>query len=170
MNNDKQKEINKYRKKYSSFNIKPYLKSGLTEEEIYKLKEAFDLFDIELKNYLTPEELKKSLNDLGILSKNESINKLIEDGIKKIDFKKFIDIMGAKVTCKNYEDVKKLYIVFLGNSNIKEKLSVDNFKRVAQELELECGPNEIEEMINSINPEEPGFISFDEFYNVMMKI
>ena len=107
MNNDK--EINKYRKKYSSFNIKPYLKSGLTEEEIYKLKEAFDLFDIELKNYLTPEELKKSLNDLGILSKNESINKLIENGIKKIDFKKFIDIMGAKVTCKNYEDVKKFY-------------------------------------------------------------
>ena len=78
--------------------------------------------------------------------------------------------MGAKSNCKNVEDVKKLYFVFLGNSNIEEKLSIDNFKKVAEELELELAPNEIEEMINSINPEEPGFISFNEFYNVMMKI
>jgi Ca2+-binding EF-hand superfamily protein len=78
--------------------------------------------------------------------------------------------MGTKSNCKNIEDVKKLYYVFLGNFNIEEKLNVDNFKKVAKELELELASNEIEEMINSINPQEPGFISFDEFYNVMMKI
>ena len=167
---NKQKELIKLKKQYPTFNIKPYLKSGLSKEEIYKLKEAFDLFDIEFKGFLTPEELKKSLNDLGIFSKNNIINKLIEDTIQKIDFNKFVQIMGAKSNCKNTEDVKKLYFVFLGNSNIEEKLSIDNFNKVAQELELELAPNEIEEMINSINPEEPGFISFNEFYNVMMKI
>jgi Ca2+-binding EF-hand superfamily protein len=167
---NKQKELIKLKNKYPTFNIKPYLKSGLTKEEIYKLKEAFDLFDIEFNGFLTPEELKQSLNDLGIFSKNNIINKLIEDKIEKIDFNKFIEIMGAKSNCKNVEDVKKLYFVFLGNSNIEEKLSIDNFKKVAEELELELAPNEIEEMINSINPEEPGFISFNEFYNVMMKI
>ena len=167
---NKQKELIKLKNKYPTFNIKPYLKSGLTKEEIYKLKEAFDLFDIEFNGFLTPEELKQSLNDLGIFSKNNIINKLIEDKIEKIDFNKFIEIMGAKSNCKNVEDVKKLYFVFLGNSNIEEKLSIDNFKKVAEELELELAPNEIEEMINSINPQEPGFISFDEFYNVMMKI
>ncbi len=167
---NKQKELIKLKNKYPTFNIKPYLKSGLTKEEIYKLKEAFDLFDIEFNGFLTPEELKQSLNDLGIFSKNNIINKLIEDKIEKIDFNKFIEIMGAKSNCKNVEDVKKLYFVFLGNSNIEEKLSIDNFKKVAEELELELAPNEIEEMINSINPEEPGFISFNEFYNVMIKI
>ena len=167
---NKQKELIKLKNKYPTFNIKPYLKSGLTKEEIYKLKEAFDLFDIEFNGFLTPEELKQSLNDLGIFSKNNIINKLIEDKIEKIDFNKFIEIMGAKSNCKNVEDVKKLYFVFLGNSNIEEKLSIDNFKKVAEELELELAPNEIEEMINSINPEEPGFISFNEFYNIMMKI
>ena len=167
---NKQKELMKFKNKYQTFNIKSYLNLGLTKEEIYKLKEAFDLFDIEFKGFLTPEELKQSLNDLGIFSKNNIINKLIEDKIEKIDFNKFIQIMGTKSNCKNIEDVKKLYYVFLGNFNIEEKLNVDNFKKVAKELELELASNEIEEMINSINPQEPGFISFDEFYNVMMKI
>ena len=58
---NKQKELMKFKNKYQTFNIKSYLNLGLTKEEIYKLKEAFDLFDIEFKGFLTPVELKKSL-------------------------------------------------------------------------------------------------------------
>ena len=75
MNSNKAKIINKLQEKYTNFNIKPYLKSGLSKAEILQLKEAFDLFDINQKGILDINELKEQLNDMGIQSKNEQIDK-----------------------------------------------------------------------------------------------
>lgn len=165
------KNYQKLQDKYTSWNVKPYLKSGLSKIEILQLKEAFDLFDIEQKGIIDINDLKERLNEMGILSKNEQIDKLIaNDNITEVDFMTFINILGAKAQCKNKEEVKKLYCVFLNDDDIERNLSVENFKRVAGELELSLAEYEIEEMIRSVNPKEDGYVSFEEFYNIMMKI
>ena len=165
------KNYQKLQDKYTSWNVKPYLKSGLSKIEILQLKEAFDLFDIDQKGIIDINDLKERLNEMGILSKNEQIDKLIaNDNITEVDFMTFINILGAKAQCKNKEEVKKLYCVFLNDDDIERNLSVENFKRVAGELELSLAEDEIEEMIRSVNPKEEGYVSFEEFYNIMMKV
>lgn len=165
------KYYQKLQDKYTSWNVKPYLKSGLSKIEILQLKEAFDLFDIDQKGIIDINDLKERLNEMGILSKNEEIDKLIaNDNISEVDFNTFISILGAKAQCKNKEEVKKLYCVFLNDDDIERNLSVENFKRVAGELELSLAEDEIEEMIRSVNPKEEGYVSFEEFYNIMMKV
>ena len=150
--------------KYSDFNLKPYLKEGITKEKILQLKETFDLFDDEEKGFLELEKLKKNLNNLNIYSKNNEIDNLKNKGIENINFDQFFDLMCEKNLIKNINDVKKLYYLFLGENNINKNLNIENFKKVAKELELDYDNEELNEIINYIGNSETG-INFEEFYN-----
>ena len=167
--NSSEKEIQKLKANYKKFNVKPYLGYGLSKVEILKLKEAFDLFDVGEKGVLDINELKKNLNDMGIMSKNTDLYHLEENDIKEIDFTKFVELFGARPACRNEDEAKKLYSVFLGDYDITKKLSIKDLTRVANELELELAEDEIEEMFRSLNPETPDCISFEEFYRIMSK-
>ena len=168
--NFNEKEMRKLREQYKKFNTKPYLKYGLSKNEILKLKEAFDLFDVSGKGVLEIDDLRKNLNDLGIMSKNTELYRLAENETKEIDFNKFIELFGAKPACRNEEEAKKLYSVFLGDYDINKKLTINDLTRVANELELELAEDEIEEMMRSLNPETPESLSFEEFYQIMSKM
>ena len=168
--NISEKEFLKLKAKYSDLNLNQYTDYGFTQTEILRLKEAFDLFDIEEKGILDINKLQKSLNELGIMSKNKDLQNLDMEGKKEIDFNTFVELFGARPVCRTEEEAKKLYSVFLGDYDLNRKLSVDDLRRVAEELGLELAENEIEEMIKSVNPEEPDCISFDEFFRIMAKI
>ena len=168
--NTNEKEILKLKAKYNDLDLNQYLDYGYTQTEILRLKEAFDLFDINEKGILDINELEKNLNDLGIMSKNKDLQNLYNEGKKEIDFNAFVELFGARPVCRNEEEAKKLYQVFLGDYDLSRKLSVEDLRRVAEELGLELAENEIEEMIKSVNPEEPDCISFDEFFRIMAKM
>ena len=168
--NISEKEFLKLKAKYSDLNLNQYTDYGFTQTEILRLKEAFDLFDIEEKGILDINTLQKSLNELGIMSKNKDLQNLDMEGKKEIDFNTFVELFGARPVCRTEEEAKKLYSVFLGDYDLNRKLSVDDLRRVAEELGLELAENEIEEMIKSVIPEEPDCISFDEFFRIMAKI
>ena len=168
--NISEKEFLKLKAKYSDLNLNQYTDYGFTQTEILRLKEAFDLFDIEEKGILDINTLQKSLNELGIMSKNKDLQNLDMEGKKEIDFNTFVELFGARPVCRTEEEAKKLYSVFLGDYDLNRKLSVDDLRRVAEELGLELAENEIEEMIKSVNPEEPDCISFEEFFRVMSKM
>ena len=104
------------------------------------------------------------------MSKNTDIYRLAENDVKEVDFTKFVELFGARPACRNEEEAKKLYSVFLGDYDITKKLSIKDLARVANELELELAEDEIEEMIRSLNPETQDCISFEEFYRVMSKM
>ena len=168
--NSNEKEFLKLKSKYNDLNLNQYTEYGFTQTEILRLREAFDLFDIDEKGFLDINELQKNLNDLGIMSKNKDLQNLDMEGKKEIDFNTFVELFGARPVCRNEEEAKKLYSVFLGDYDLNRKLSVDDLRRVAEELGLELAENEIEEMIKSVNPEEPDCISFDEFFRIMAKM
>ncbi len=168
--NTNEKEILKLKAKYNDLDLNQYLEYGYTQTEILRLKEAFDLFDINEKGFLDINELQKNLNDMGIMSKNKDLQSLLIEGKNKIDFNKFVEIFGAKPVCRNEEEAKKLFSVFLGDYDMDRKLNADDIRKVADELGLELAENEIEEMIKSVNPKEPDCISFDEFFRIMAKM
>ena len=168
--NPDEKEILKLQTKYNYLDLNRYSEYGYTQTEILRLKEAFDLFDTEEKGFLDINELQKDLSDMGMMSKNKDLQNLLIEGKEKIDFNKFVEIFGAKPVCRNEEEAKKLFSVFLGDYDFNRKLNADDIKKVADELGLEMAENEIEEMIKSVNPKEPDCISFEEFFRVMAKM
>ena len=60
--NTNEKEILKLKAKYNDLDLNQYLEYGYTQTEILRLKEAFDLFDINEKGILDINELEKNLN------------------------------------------------------------------------------------------------------------
>ena len=168
--NSNEKEFLKLKSKYNDLNLNQYTEYGFTQTEILRLREAFDLFDIDEKGFVDINELQKNLNDLGIMSKNKDLNILSAEGKKEVDFNLFVELFGAKPVCRNEEEAKKLYSAFLGDFDLNRKLGVEDIRKVAEELGLDLAENEIEEMIKSVNPEEPDCISFEEFFRVMSKM
>ena len=128
--NISEKEFLKLKAKYSDLNLNQYTDYGFTQTEILRLKEAFDLFDIEEKGILDINTLQKSLNELGIMSKNKDLQNLDMEGKKEIDFNTFVELFGARPVCRTEEEAKKLYSVFLGDYDLNRKLSVDDLIKV----------------------------------------
>ena len=87
--------------KKEEFNAKKYVKNGLTEEDIVEIKEAFDLFDADKSGQIDIEELRQALKNLGIETKNQTLQKMIADldtdKSGKISFEEFFEMMGAKI-------------------------------------------------------------------------
>ena len=168
--NTNDKETLKLKSQYNDLDLNQYLEYGFSKAEILRLKEAFDLFDINEKGVLDINDLQKSLNELGIMSKNKELFNLVNEDKREIDFNTFVELFGARPVCHTEEEAKKLYAIFLGDYDLNKKLSANDLRRVAGELGLELGDNEVEEMIKSVNPEEPDCISFDEFFRIMSKM
>ena len=80
----------------STFDTKNYEKNGLTEDEVLEIREAFDLFDTDKSGEIDVAELKQSLMNLGIDTKNQTLQNMLSDidknGNANIDFDEFIEI------------------------------------------------------------------------------
>ena len=89
----------------TAFDTKNYEKNGLTEDEVLEIKEAFDLFDTDKSGEIDVNELKQALMNLGIDTKNQTLQNMLADidknGNANIDFDEFIDMMTAKMSDKD---------------------------------------------------------------------
>ena len=150
LDNKKKDKIFEYEKLFINFSYNKNAQSN--EKKVNKNKEKIK----EINSNLEP--------------KNTDIYRLAENDVKEVDFTKFVELFGARPACRNEEEAKKLYSVFLGDYDITKKLSIKDLARVANELELELAEDEIEEMIRSLNPETQDCISFEEFYRIMSKM
>ena len=95
------------------FDTKNYEKNGLTEDEVLEIREAFDLFDTDHSGEIDVGELKQALMNLGIDTKNQTLQNMLADidknGNANIDFDEFIDMMTAKMSDKDTrEDLEKV--------------------------------------------------------------
>ena len=63
----------------STFDTKNYEKNGLTEDEVLEIREAFDLFDTDKSGEIDVAELKQALMNLGIDTKNQTLQNMLSD-------------------------------------------------------------------------------------------
>ena len=171
---NKNKKAQKVESKKTEFNSESYEKSGLTEDEVMEIKEAFDLFDSDGSGEIDTDELKQALSNLGIDAKNQTLQNMINDIDKNnsgtIDFDEFIEMMTAKMSDKDTrEDLKKVFDLFIGDDEKADKIELKHLKRVAKELNENMSEDELNEMITRADTDRDGKVSFDEFYNIMTK-
>jgi Ca2+-binding EF-hand superfamily protein len=116
----------------TAFDTKNYEKNGLTEDEVLEIKEAFDLFDTDKSGEIDVNELKQALMNLGIDTKNQTLQNMLADidknGNANIDFDEFIDMMTAKMSDKDTrEDLEKVFELFIGDDNT-DKIDIRHFR------------------------------------------
>lgn len=143
---------------------------GLTEDEIEELRQAFDLFDTDGSGTIDPKELRAAMQSLGFEAKNQTIYQMIKDidkdGNGDIDFDEFLDLMTSRLAgSDSKEDVQKIFELF--DDDKTGYISLQNLKRVAQELGENMDDSELLEMIQRADADQDGQISSEEFLTIM---
>lgn len=116
--------------------------------------------------------MKVAIRALGFEPTREEIRKLIAnvdpDGIGKLSFEEFLDLMSVKMQEKDSkEEVLRAFKLF--DDDNTGKITFKNLKRVAKELGENLTDEELQEMIEEADRDGDGEISQEEFLRVMKK-
>merc|ERR1739848_110830 len=112
-------------------------KTGLSDEQVDEIREAFSLFDNDASGAIDVRELKAAMRALGFEIKNDELKKMVtdidNDGSGTIEFGEFLGMMTAKMGEKDSrEDIEKVFKLFDDDSTTK--ITFKNLARVAEEL------------------------------------
>jgi Ca2+-binding EF-hand superfamily protein len=83
-----------------------------------------------------------------------------------IDFEEFLKMATAKVSNKDSRaDIQKVFNLY--DWNKEGRITWDELKRVAQDLGEEMTDEEVLAMFKRADLDDDGFVTFDDFYNIM---
>lgn len=148
-------------------------KSGLDEESLEEIKEAFSLFDTEGKGTIDVRELKAAFRALGFHIKKSEIRQLFIDLDKDLSsatvtYEEFLEMVTPRMNNRDTrEEILKIFSLF--DDDNTGVISFKNLKRVAQELGENLTDEELQEMIDEADRDGDGVINEEEFYRVMRK-
>ena len=150
-------------------------KSGLSNDEVDEIRQAFDLFDTNGTGKIDPKELKAAMQSLGFDSKNPTIYTLIADldtpeAAKNggVNFDDFVGSINNKLGDKeSKEGIHRIFELFIDDPNANT-ITLSSLKKIAQELGENMSAEELKDMLEraSANGTE---LTFDEFYEIMTK-
>ena len=150
-------------------------KSGLSNDEVDEIRQAFDLFDTNGTGKIDPKELKAAMQSLGFDSKNPTIYSLIADldtpeAAKNggVNFDDFVGSINNKLGDKeSKEGIHRIFELFIDDPNA-DTITLSSLKKIAQELGENMSAEELKDMLEraSANGTE---LTFDEFYEIMTK-
>ena len=148
-------------------------KSGLSNDEVDEIRQAFDLFDTNGTGKIDPKELKAAMQSLGFDSKNPTIYTLIADldtpeAAKNggVNFDDFVGSINNKLGDKeSKEGIHRIFELFIDDPNA-DTITLSSLKKIAQELGENMSAEELKDMLEraSANGTE---LTFDEFYEIM---
>lgn len=150
----------------------PTSRPGFNQTEIEELREAFNLFDLDGNGTIDAKELKAAMENLGFENKNRTIYDMISDvdknGTGDIDFEEFLDLMTVKLgESDSEEDVRKVFNLF--DDDKTGYISMQNLKRVTNELGENMTDGELLEMIERVDSSGEGQVNFDDFFKIMTR-
>ena len=154
------------------FNPKDYERPGLSEDEIFEIKEAFDLFDANKTGMIDPKDLDEAMKSLGLDERSKPIHQLVtemrnqrEEGI---DFENFLELMTARFSERDTkEDILKVFKLF--DESGEGYIEITGLKKVAKELGENMDDAELLEMIERADSDGDNRVTFEDFYNIMTK-
>ncbi|KAL4488514.1 hypothetical protein ABPG72_013082 [Tetrahymena utriculariae] len=158
------------------FSIEEYeRKTRIPREELIEIKQAFDIFDQSRDGTIDPLELRQAFEELGWKSNNKFIYKILEeidnDYSGGIGFDEFLQIATSKVTDKNSKkETDKVFRMFdshESNRNGKGYITIDDLKRIAEELGEDMTEEELQDMFNRADADQDGKVIDIDIYNIM---
>ena len=150
-------------------------KSGLSNDEVDEIRQAFDLFDTNGTGKIDPKELKAAMQSLGFDSKNPTIYTLIADldtpeAAKNggVNFDDFVGSINNKLGDKeSKEGIHRIFELFIDDPNA-DTITLSSLKKIAQELGENMSAEEFKDMLERASANGTD-LSFDEFYEIMTK-
>lgn len=145
-------------------------RSGLNDEEVEEIREAFSMFDTDGTGRIEPRELKAAMHSLGFEKKSPTVYEMIcdlEEAGGEIDFEQFLAAITNKLGNRETRDgINKIFDLF--DDDRSNAINITNIRRVAKELGETMTFDELKEMLSraSSNGEE---ITREDFYNIMTK-
>ena len=144
----------------------------LTEQDIYELHDAFDIFDINCDGNISIDKLNSLLFSLKqYITKEELNNILKEEGLDKsetIDFNQFLKILGNKVNQKIIDEDEYLRNLFdTKDRNKNGVISLHELRYIVLHSNEEISEEDIELLMESVDQDKDGFISYNEFLSIM---
>jgi centrin-1 len=150
-------------------------RSGLSNDEVDEIRQAFDLFDTNGTGKIDPKELKAAMQSLGFDNKNPVIYQLIADldtpeSAKKggIDFDSFVNAINAKLGDReSKEGVRRIFELFIDDPHQKT-ITLSSLRRIAKELGEQMSSDELKDMLERAS-QSGSELTFEEFYDIMTK-
>lgn len=153
------------------FNPDPYVSATASRETVMDLKKAFDLLDDDKSGMVSPAEITKYFEQLGLMTKNKLIYQVLAemdaDNSGGIDFEEFVKFVTSRVSDKDTnlkDEIARIFAFF--DSNNDGKVTWTELKSVAQFLGEEMTDDEIKEMFVKADLDDDGFVNVDDFYNI----
>ncbi|XP_065499754.1 uncharacterized protein LOC135993675 [Caloenas nicobarica] len=154
----------------SSPGAEPALAFPLTEEERAELREAFDLFDPHGEGLVDVGDLKMNVRALGCELEKSEMKKIVsefgEEGSGKVTFRSYLQVMTQKMAepCEKKE-ILKAFNAFDCDST--GKISLEDLKAVAEEVEEDITEEELQEMIDEADVDGDGEVDEEEFLRIL---
>lgn len=141
----------------------------LTPEQEQEIRETFQVFDSDSDKHLDFHELKTAMRAMGFDVNQTDVSGLIARygrDRKHISYEDFKLVMTEKVRNRDpMEEIERAFRLF--DVEGKQAISLDNLKRVAQELHENIDEGELEAMIDEFDLDGDGLISLEEFVSIM---
>mmetsp|Transcript_118056 Transcript_118056/g.328207 ORF Transcript_118056/g.328207 Transcript_118056/m.328207 type:complete len:256 (+) Transcript_118056:83-850(+) len=154
----------------------PSLPPGFHED----FRHVFDLFDKERRGAIDPKELRAQMGALGFAADNATIYQLISDldsdGSQTLEFDEFQSLMcdHLQVTSAEYASRRSYREVFdfmddLEPAQRKGRVGLFDLRRMAEALGDTVTDEELEAMLSCADREGKGFVSCEDFYQMMVE-
>ena len=145
----------------------------LSEKEICELHEAFNMFDIDSDGSIDLSQLIILMNSLKQNTKNkEELKKILKEeninNTSQIYFNQFLKIMAKRLKKrKNDEDryLKKCFLFLDRNKN--GYISLHEIRYIITHYNEKITEEEIKDLMEEADTDKDGYISFDEFMEIM---
>ena len=146
----------------------------LTEEEIEKIKDAFDVVDSRGRGKFDPKEFKENMESNGLHEKEpliyEIFNELDTEEAEKngVTFEQLIEAISNKLGNKNSrEGTKKIFDLFVDKKG-SNTITLHALKKAANEFGQKMTNEQLKELFEKAS-KNGNELTFDEFYNVINK-
>ncbi|EGZ10266.1 hypothetical protein PHYSODRAFT_521567 [Phytophthora sojae] len=147
---------------------------ALSSEELAEFREIFNLVDRDRGGSITKVELGELMDTLGIDTSPEEIdlmiNEIDQDSNGEIDFDEFVAVMSRKVNATyTAEQVKSAFKAFEGNSSAPGFIMADKLLIALTTYGADrISPDQAQELISQLEPDQHGNINYIEYVNMMM--
>lgn len=143
------------------FDPRKYVVPGSNVRDVEIWKEVFDLFDVDGNGSLTPMNIRNAMLTLGYNPKKQMIYQLVSDldfdESGGVDFQEFVKMMTTKPCEKDTdEDIERVYYMY--DNEKKGYITKEDMIEAAQEIKEELTEEEIEIIIQEIDPDGGGNI------------
>jgi Ca2+-binding EF-hand superfamily protein len=145
----------------------------LPEGDLTELKQAFDLFDVNHEEEISPKDTVEAMKSLGYDKKNPELYRIMKEldtpENETIDFPLFANHIINAITDKYSEDgIRTIFNLFVDDPK-EDTVSIINLKKIIEELGEKPSQQEIDRLLEikgSVNAK----LTFDEFLDFMRRV